>query len=203
MRRAISIGAVVAVMALAGAGLVLQAQGGGGGGQGGRGGAPAPPPMRMTTSSFEDGGILPAKHAGAMGMSPALNWTDVPMGTQSFVLLLHDPDVAQQRSTRDVLHWLVWNIPGNLTGLPEGLPQGAELPDGSRQVSLRANGYMGPAAPANAPYHHYTFELFALDAKIDVPASTPQDAAMAREAVMKAIDGHALGKAVLVARFHQ
>jgi phosphatidylethanolamine-binding protein (PEBP) family uncharacterized protein len=62
---------------------------------------------------------------------------------------------------------------------------------------------MGPAAPANAPYHHYTFELFALDAKIDVPAATPQEAVATREAVMKAIDGHALGKAVLVGRYHQ
>jgi Raf kinase inhibitor-like YbhB/YbcL family protein len=159
--------------------------------------------MAMTTTSFEDGGILPAKYVGAMGVSPELKWTNVPMGTQSFVLMLHDPDVAQQRSTRDVLHWLVWNIPGTATGLPEGLPQGAELPDGTRQVSLRANGYMGPAAPANAPYHHYTFELFALDAKIDVPAATPQEAAATREAVMKAIDGHALGKAVLVGRYHQ
>jgi Raf kinase inhibitor-like YbhB/YbcL family protein len=204
-RERMAIGALILAVAVAGA----QAQGagggqrGGGGGGGARGGAPAPPPMVMTTTSFEDGGILPAKYVGAMGVSPALNWTNVPMGTQSFVLLLHDPDVAQQRSTRDVTHWLVWNIPGTATGLPEGVPQGAELPDGTRQVSLRANGYMGPAAPANAPYHHYTFELFALDAKIDVPASTPQDTVMTREAVIKAIDGHALGKAVLVGRFHQ
>ena len=186
---------IIAVLTVGGS---VLAQGGGA-----RGGAPAPPPMRMTTTSFEDGGILPAKYVGAMGVSPALSWTNVPMGTQSFVLLLHDPDVAQQRSTRDVLHWLMWNIPGTSTGLAEGVPAGAELPDGSRQVSNRASGYMGPAAPANAPYHHYTFELFALDAKLEVPAATPQEAAMTREAVMKAIDGHALGKAVLVGRFHQ
>jgi hypothetical protein len=138
-----------------------------------------------------------------MGVSPALAWTQVPAGTQSFVLLMHDPDVAQQRSTRDVLHWLAWNIPGTATGLAEAIPQGAELPDGTRQVSLRSNGYMGPAAPATAPLHHYTFELFALDTKLDVPAATPQNAAATREAVMKAIDGHALGKAVLVGRYHQ
>jgi len=50
---------------------------------------------------------------------------------------------------------------------------------------------------------HYTLELFALDAKLDVPAGTPKTAAATREAVMKAIDGHALGKAVLVGRNHQ
>ena len=62
---------------------------------------------------------------------------------------------------------------------------------------------MGPGAPANAPYHHYTFEVFALDTKIDVPAAPPQDALATRQAVLKAIDGHALGKAVVVGRFHQ
>jgi phosphatidylethanolamine-binding protein (PEBP) family uncharacterized protein len=62
---------------------------------------------------------------------------------------------------------------------------------------------MGPAAPANGPYHHYTFELYALDTKIDVPAAMPAEAANTRTAVFKAMDGHILGKAVLIARYHQ
>jgi phosphatidylethanolamine-binding protein (PEBP) family uncharacterized protein len=78
----------------------------------------------------------------------------------------------------------------------------AELPDGTRQVSLRSDGYMGPGA-GPGPYHHYTFELYAVDTKVDVPQATPQQAADTRAAVMKAIDGHILGKAVLVGRFHQ
>jgi hypothetical protein len=86
--------------------------------------------------------------------------------------------------------------------LPEGFQQG-ELPDGTRQVSLRGNGYMGPGAPAG-PYHHYTFELYAVDMKLDVaqPAS-PQQANDTRIAVINAMDGHVLGKAILVGRFHQ
>jgi len=210
MRRQIWGAAAIALMMGAAAATSAQdaARGGapGGGGQGrgaGAGRGPAAPPLVMTTTSFEDGGIIPAKFVGQMGVSPELKWTQVPMGTQSFVLLMHDPDVALQRSTLDVTHWLVWNIPGTSTGLPEGVMPVAELPDGTRQVSLRAAGYMGPGAPATGPYHHYTFELFALDTKIDVPAGTPQDAANTRAAVMKAIDGHALGKAVLVGRFHQ
>ena len=96
---------------------------------------------------------------------------------------------------------LLGHIPGNSTGLKEGVAQG-ELPDGSRQVSLRMQGYMGPGAPAG-PYHHYTFELYAVDSKIDVPQGTPQEAANTRNAVMNAMDGHVLGKALLVARFHR
>ena len=76
------------------------------------------------------------------------------------------------------------------------------LPDGSRQVSLRANGYMGMGAPAG-PYHHYTFELYALDTKLDVPQGASAQAADTRKAVMNAMEGHILGKAILVARFHQ
>jgi Raf kinase inhibitor-like YbhB/YbcL family protein len=156
----------------------------------------------MTTTAFEDGGVLPAKYAGQMGVSPQLNWTQVPPGTQSFVLLLHDPEPALNRGLMDVTHWLVWNIPATSTGLQEAVPQGAELPDGTRQVSLRLNGFMGPGAPPG-PYHHYTFELYALDTKVDVPAAMPAEAANTRTAVFRAMDGHILGKAVLVARFHQ
>jgi Raf kinase inhibitor-like YbhB/YbcL family protein len=176
------------------------AQGRAGGGRG-----PAVPPLVMTTTAWEDGGVIPDKYtmaAGANAVSPELKWSQVPAGTQSFVLLMHDPEpVLNKGSKMDITHWLIWNIPGTSTGLAEGVAQG-ELPDGSRQVSLRGNAYMGPGAPAG-PYHHYTFELYALDIKLDVPQGTPQEAAATRTAVVNAMDGHVLGKAVLVARFHR
>ena len=156
----------------------------------------------MTTTAFEDGGVIPAKYVGAMGVSPELKWSQVPMGTQGFVLLMHDPEPALNKGLMDVTHWLVWNIPATATGLPEGVMASPELPDGTRQVSLRSNGYMGPGAPAG-PYHHYTFELYAVDTKVEVPQATPQQAADTRLAVMKAIDGHILSKAIIVGRFHQ
>jgi len=177
-----------------------------GGGQargGGRG--PATPPLIMTSSAWEDGGVIPDKYtqaAGATSPSPELKWSQVPPGTQSFVLLMHDPEpVLNKGSKMDITHWLVWNIPGTATELKEGVAAG-ELPDGTRQVSLRSNAYMGPGAPPG-PYHHYTFELYALDAKLEVPQGTPQEAAATRTAVINGMDGHVLGKAVLVARFHR
>ena len=177
-----------------------------GGGQargGGRG--PATPPLIMTSSAWEDGGVIPDKYtqaAGATSPSPELKWSQVPPGTQSFVLLMHDPEpVLNKGSKMDIMHWLVWNIPGTATELKEGVAAG-ELPDGTRQVSLRSNAYMGPGAPPG-PYHHYTFELYALDAKLEVPQGTPQEAAATRTAVINGMDGHVLGKAVLVARFHR
>ena len=168
---------------------------------GGRG--PANPPLIMTTDAWEDGGVIPNKYtmaAGTAAVSPALKWSQVPAGTQSFALLMHDPEpVLQKGSKMDITHWLIWNIPGTSTGLPEGVMQG-DLPDGSKQQSLRGQGYMGPGAPAG-PYHHYTFTLYALDTKLDVMPS--QNAADTRAALLTAMEGHVLGKAVLVARFHQ
>ena len=179
------------------------AQGGGQGRGGGRG--PAVPPLIMTSTAWEDGGVIPDKYtqaAGATAPSPALNWSQVPPGTQSFVLLMHDPEPVLNRGSKmDITHWLIWNIPGSATGLPENVPPGT-LPDGSRQVSLRSNAYMGPGAPPG-PYHHYTFELYALDTILEVPQGTPQEAAATRTAVFNAMDGHVLSKAVLVARFHR
>ena len=173
--------------------------------QGRPGGGNRPPPLLMTTTAFEDGGVIPDKYtqaAGPTAPSPALNWSQVPEGTQSFVLLMHDPEpVLAKGSKMDITHWLIWNIPATSTGLAEGVAAG-ELPDGSRQVSLRSNAYMGPGAPPG-PYHHYTFELYALDTKLDVPQGEPQQASETRNAVVNAMDGHVLGKAVLVGRFHR
>jgi hypothetical protein len=123
------------------------------------------------------------------------------MGTQSFVLIMNDPEpsIPAKSSKGDVTHWLVWNIPGTATGLPEGVMAG-DLPDGTKQQSLRSNGYMGPGAPPG-PYHHYTFTLYALDTKLDVAAA--QNAFDTRTALINGMDGHVLGKAVLVARFHR
>ncbi len=195
-----------ALVAIALIPVAAQERGGGGGGRQGGGRGPQVPPLIMTTTAFEDGGVIPDKYtqaAGPASPSPELKWTQVPPGTQSFVLLMHDPEPVRNKTSKmDITHWLIWNIPATATGLSENMPKG-ELPDGSRQVSLNANGYMGPGAP-NGPYHHYTFELYALDVpKIDVPQGTPMEAADTRVAVINAMDGHVLGKAVLVGRFHR
>jgi len=176
-----------------------------GGGQGrGAGRGPQTPPLLMSSTGWEDGGVIPDKFTqagGANAPNPALRWSQVPPGTQSFVLIMNDPEPAipAKSSRGDVTHWLVWNIPGTSTGLPEGVMAG-DLPDGTKQQSLRSNGYMGPGAPAG-PYHHYTFTLYAVDTKIDVAPA--QNAFDTRTALLNAMDGHVLGKAVLVARFHR
>jgi Raf kinase inhibitor-like YbhB/YbcL family protein len=155
--------------------------------------------MTMSIAAFTDGGQIPVKYTQAgEQVSPAINWMNAPANTQSFVLHFHDAEVARNRTTEDQLHWIVWNIPATATGLPEGVPMG-DRPDGSRQQSASGNVYRGPGAPANGPLHHYTFELFALDTKLDVAAAT--DAFETRKNVLAAMQGHVLGKAVYVGMF--
>jgi Raf kinase inhibitor-like YbhB/YbcL family protein len=168
-----------------------------------RAGAPAPaaPAMTMTVRGFPDGGQIPVRFSQAAegaapgeGTSPAISWANTPAGTQSFVLNMHDMEVVRNKTTDDQAHWVVWNIPATATGLPEGVPKGSQLPDGSYQISATGPMYRGPGAPANGPPHHYMFELFAIDTKLEVqPAG---DAFETRANVLKAIQGHILGKAV-------
>jgi Raf kinase inhibitor-like YbhB/YbcL family protein len=161
----------------------------------------------MTSAAWEDGGLIPDKFTSAApsgaAVNPELKWSQVPPGTQSFVLLFRDPEFGYNRGAKtDYTHWMLWNIPGTSTGIPEGVPAG-DLPDGTRQISARSTGYLGPGAPAAGPYHHYTFDLFALDTKLDVPTGTPAQAAETRAAVIDAMDGHVLGKAMLVTRYRR
>jgi Raf kinase inhibitor-like YbhB/YbcL family protein len=166
-----------------------------------RGAAPSGPPMTMTVTGFPDGGQIPVKFSQAAegaapgeGTSPAINWANAPAGTQSFFLHMHDMDVARNKTTDDQAHWVVWNIPATATGLPEGVPKGAQLSNGAYQFSATCQMYRGPGAAATGPLHHYVFELYALDIKLDVQPAA--DAFESRANVMKAIQGHVLAKAV-------
>ena len=81
--------------------------------------APAAPGLTITTVAWPDGDDIPVKYTQAVPnpVSPALTWTNVPAGTRSFVLHMHDPDVAINKTTATQVHWLVWGIPGTATGI--------------------------------------------------------------------------------------
>jgi hypothetical protein len=177
---------------------VVAAQAPAAGGRGGGGG----PAMTLTTPAFPDGGDIPVKYTQAGDQtSPALTWAHAPAATVSFVLHVHDMDVVHNHTTDDQLHWVVWNIPPTSTGMPEGVPKGADLKDGSHQTSASGQFFRGPGAGANGPKHHYMFEVFALDTKVDVPAET--DPFDTWTSVAKAMQGHILAKAVYGGLFHR
>ena len=177
-------------------------QGGGGGNPNRRGPIQV---MSLTTTAWTDGGTIPAKYtqAGAQ-VSPPLAWSNVPEGVQSFVLIARDTDAAigagtgtgTGTGTDDILHWMLWNIPASTRALAEGMPQGNELADKTRQISASGPYYRGPGAPASGPAHHYVFELYALDAMLEVPA-VGQPPPLTRAAVEQAMAGKIRAKGSL------
>jgi len=159
--------------------------------------------LQITTDAYSDGGVIPDKYscAGPGGFnsmtSMPVQWENPPAGTQSFILLLHDPDAHARKSLDDITHWIVFNIPGDSTGLPEGVKADAPATVGVQGNNIMGRpGFMGPCAPAGPP-HHYTLELLALDTKLDLPAGA------SRDDILKAADGHVLTGAVYIGLFHR
>jgi Raf kinase inhibitor-like YbhB/YbcL family protein len=152
-------------------------------------------PLLMETDAFEDGGIVPPRF-GCFGdnVQPGFKFTNVPDDAASLALIFHDIDVALDGRTEDGLHWTVWNIPPDAGGVPEGgLPAGAVL---GRNVEDR-NAYLGPGAPAGPRYHHYVFELFALDRVLELPQTA------GRVELLAAMEGNVIAKAAYVGRFRR
>ena len=151
--------------------------------------------LLMESDAFEDGGIVPPTYSCfGDNVQPGFRFSNAPEGTVSYAIVFHDVDVALEGNTEDCLHWLVWNIPAAAGGIPEG-----ELPTGAvqgRNVEDR-NAYLGPGAPAGPRYHHYVFELYALDAMLSLPAAS------GRAELLSAMDGKVLGKAAYVGRFRR
>ena len=190
---------------------IVHAQQPGRGGRGGGGrGLGAPATMTLITTAWPDGGMIPLRYTqSGPEISPAIQWSGAPAGTASFVLVFQDADTLVSNSTDSILHWLVWNIPGTATSLQQNLPDGFELPNGTRQVSASGSRYRGPGAAASGPIHHYVMELYALDAMLDVkvapqgnqdPNPNPQ---AIRTSIMQAMLGHIRGKAAYFGLFHR
>jgi hypothetical protein len=167
-----------------------------------KGGFQLPPMIHITIADFADGGRVPNKYtcaASPTSPSPAMTWSGAPATTQSYAVILHDPDpVLGGSATNDVLHWAIFDIPADAKGLPEGVKAG-EQPDGSRQINNIAGNpvYMGPCAPPGHGDHHYTFEVYALNAKLGLPAST------SRTDLMNAMNGKVVAKGVYIGIFGQ
>ncbi len=172
------------------------------GGKKGGGGIQLPPMINIKIADFADGGRIPNKYtcaAGPTSQSPAMTWSGAPATTQSYVLIMHDPDpVLGGSSTNDVLHWAIFDIPGDAKGLPEGVKNG-EQADGAKHINNlgRNPGYMGPCAPPGHGDHHYTFELYALSAKLGLGADT------SRADLLAAMNGKVVAKGVYIGMFGQ
>ena len=140
------------------------------------------PNLVLTSPAFADGEEIPVRYTcDGEDISPALSWTTIPPGTETFLIIVDDQDAPGGRWT----HWVVFNIPGDSLGLDENQPKTSQLPSGGVQGrnSWGDIGYGGPCPP-KGPAHEYRFFLYAVDTSLDLPVGA------AREQVDEALAGH-------------
>lgn len=152
--------------------------------------------LTLRSRSFDAGEEIPRKHtADGAGVSPALAWTEVPAGTKSLALVVHDPDAPDPKAPRgDWVHWVLYNLPPSTTSLPEDASD-ETLPEGTRQGlnDSRRMGWVGPSPPAGR--HRYVFTLYALDT-IFYGLVAPT-----RVELLKAMEGRILEEATLTGMY--
>ncbi|HEX8794578.1 MAG TPA: YbhB/YbcL family Raf kinase inhibitor-like protein [Polyangiaceae bacterium] len=152
----------------------------------------AAPRMTLTSADFTNDQAIPAQFScEGPGLSPSLSWSNVPSGTQSLALVVRDPDAPGG----NFVHWVLYEIPPNVTGLPRGAASQGALPQGAQQGMNGKNdpGWTPPCPPSGT--HHYHFELYALDNKA-IPTASPTDTALTT-----AMRGHVLAKAELIGTY--
>lgn len=151
--------------------------------------------FELQSTAFSPGGEIPMKYTcDGPDVSPALGWTDPPAGTKEFALITDDPDAPGGTW----VHWVLYGMPPTLRKLSEGLPATDTVADIGRQGvnDFRRVGYRGPCPP-RGPAHRYFFRLYALDAQITLPPRK------VKVDLLKAIEGHVLGRAELLGRYQR
>ena len=148
----------------------------------------------LKSAAFTEGAPIPKPFTcDGADRSPAVEISELPPATQSWALIVDDPDAPGGT----VVHWVIWNLPARIRSLPEGVPREVlKLPDGSQQGknSFDNVGYNGPCPPKGKP-HHYRFRVFVLDGKVALP---PRSSAGDLE---RAVKGHILAEATLTGTF--
>lgn len=148
--------------------------------------------MEITSAAFKEGGMIPSKYTcDGADVSPPLEWKSLPGGTKSLALICDDPDAPMGTW----VHWVVFNLPADLRGLPENMPPKETLDNGGKQgvSDFGRTGYGGPCPPAGT--HRYFFKLYALDTTLEFTGK------VTKAALLKAMDGHVLAEGQLMGRY--
>lgn len=124
--------------------------------------------MQLTSTAFEQAGEIPSKHTGeGVDISPAMSWSGAPDGTKAFAVICHDPDapLVSPGGTYGYVHWVLYNIPGSVTGLDEG---NTLFTHGKTDFGTEVYG--GPMPPNGHGTHQYYFWVLALGENIELEA---------------------------------
>jgi Raf kinase inhibitor-like YbhB/YbcL family protein len=148
--------------------------------------------IKITSSAFQDGGLIPAKYTcDGADVSPPLQWDVVPEGTKSIALICDDPDAPMGT----FVHWVIFGLPAETRQLAEKVPADKILPSGARQGTSDFGrvGYGGPCPPSGT--HRYFFKVYALDTTLDLPAGAR------KSDLLKAMQGHILGQGQIIGKY--
>jgi Raf kinase inhibitor-like YbhB/YbcL family protein len=149
-------------------------------------------PFELTSTGFAHEESIPSKYTcDGEDVSPSLQWGDPPPGTQSFALIMDDPDAP----AGTWVHWVLYGLPAQARTLPVGVVPDAELADGGRhgKNSWGRSGYGGPCPPSGT--HRYFFKLYALDTMLDL------DPGASKEQLLQAMEGHIVAQAELMGMY--
>jgi Raf kinase inhibitor-like YbhB/YbcL family protein len=147
--------------------------------------------IEVASPVFDQGGAIPAKHTGVgQDLSPALNWYGLPEGTREIALVCEDPDAPRPEPW---VHWVLYKIPADHTGVPEGDTEGAL--EGENDFGRR--GYGGPLPPKGHGVHHYHFKVYALDIKLEAAVGLTKDQ------LLEAMEGYVLDEGELVGTYER
>jgi len=152
----------------------------------------------LESSAFHNGETIPSKYTcQGQDVSPALTWAGVPGTARSLVLIVDDPDAPDPRAPqRTWVHWVLYNISPDASGLPEGVAP-AGLPPGTEEGrnDWKRTGYGGPCPPVGR--HRYFHKLYALDTVLEglnAPTKAEVEAAM---------QGHVIAQTELVGTYQK
>ncbi len=144
--------------------------------------------LKLSSPAFGGHKSIPPRHAAdGEDISPALEWSGVPDGTEAFAVVMHDPDAPL---VDGFTHWVVYGIPADASGLPEGSDVGM-----TGINSLGHDRYNGPAPPPGHGVHHYYFWVYALDQQLELPPS------IERRALLAQIEDHVIEQARLIGTY--
>ena len=154
--------------------------------------------ITLTSADFDNGAPMAAKHScQGEDLSPALQWSGVPGGTKSLVLMMMDYDAPSPKfALMSFNHWILFNIPADKLSLPSGLTieQARQLGVSTGTGSMFKKGYFGPCPPLGV--HRYFFHLYALDTELIDLDEYPR-----RGALLKAMEGHVIGRGELMGTY--
>ena len=151
------------------------------------------PTLDLSSPAFSDGEMIPEVYTcDGEDISPPLEWSGVPADTDSLALVMEDPDAPG----RTWVHWVIYNIPPSSSVLPEGVPTGASIENGTQQGKngWSKNAYGGPCPPSGT--HRYVFYLYALDV---TPNLEPAETTKAE--LLEAVEGHVLAWGRLMGQY--